>query len=136
MYIILVLFNTLFHHNVLLSESPVSLNPSLLPLSLSPLSINIQRLFHKWQALLNIPKWSFKKADWYNFKFNCSQEIKRNTFKTTKEKPLWTLYISATFHSGNNDTKILYSSKRTPQTLVEWRMRGSSETKKESFKPI
>ena len=36
-------------------------------------------------ALLNIPKWSFKKADWYNFKFKCSQEINRNTFKTIKE---------------------------------------------------
>jgi len=36
-------------------------------------------------ALLNMPKWSFKEADWHNFKFKCIQEINRNTFKTIKE---------------------------------------------------
>jgi len=28
---------------------------------------------------------NFFKADWYNFKFKCSQNINRNTFKTIRE---------------------------------------------------
>jgi len=74
-------------------------------------------------ALLNIPEWSFLKADWYIFKFKCSQGISRNTFKTIREN-CYELFTS--FHSRNNDTKILYSSKKIPQALVGWRMRGSS----------
>ena len=57
------------------------------------------------------------KADFYNFKFKCSQENKSNTFKTIEENRCEPFASLLHFIAEITIPKMLYISKKTPKPL-------------------